>query len=278
VLLSGHELIGIIGLGAASRIYAGRDVATGEIRAIKHVVCHTPRHHRFVEQLVNEYKIGRQIRHPVVRQILSMQVRRTWRFTVREAVLVMELVDGISLDREPPKDLLTTVRCFMRVAEALHAINTMGYVHCDVKPNNILLNDAGQVKLIDLGQACPVGSVKPRIQGTPDFIAPEQVKRQPVDFRTDVYNFGASLYTLLCGKTAPTLFTLRRDPNSFLVDQLIPQPHEINPQVPENLSHLVMECIRVVPARRPQNFVDVLRRMEIVCYTIERQSSGQTPA
>src|SRR5207253_76651 len=83
--------------------------------------------------------------------------------------------------------------CFIETAKALQALHRQGFVHCDLKPNNILLGPTGQVKVIDLGQACPVGTAKKRIQGTPDYIAPEQVKCIPVSVRTDVFNLGATL-------------------------------------------------------------------------------------
>src|SRR5205809_142124 len=82
-------------------------------------------------------------------------------------------------------------------SSGLEALHHMGYIHCDLKPNNILVDPGGQVKVIDLGQACKVGTAKSRIQGTPDFIAPEQVKCEAVTARTDVFNLGATMYWTL---------------------------------------------------------------------------------
>ena len=82
-------------------------------------------------------------------------------------------------------------------------MHQMGYVHCDIKPNNILRNDKGEVKVIDFGQSCKIGTVKERIQGTPDYIAPEQVARRPITVQTDVFNLGATLYWALTGKAHP---------------------------------------------------------------------------
>ena len=74
-------------------------------------------------------------------------------------------------------------------------MHAMGYAHCDIKPNNILRNDQGDVKVIDFGQACKIGTIKQRIEGTPDYIAPEQVARRPISAQTDIYNLGALLFT-----------------------------------------------------------------------------------
>ena len=87
---------------------------------------------------------------------------------------------ALPLESNPPKRLTDTVDVFVRTGKALEALHCAGYVHCDLKPNNILLGPSGEVKVIDLGQACKINTVKERIQGTPDYIAPEQVKREPV--------------------------------------------------------------------------------------------------
>ena len=131
------------------------------------------------------------------------------------------------------------------------------------------------MKVIDFGQACKVGTVKERIQGTPDYISPEQVRCEPCTARTDMFNFGATMYWGLTGQKIPTLFTIKRGENSFLVDSKIPAPHEINPKVPEPLSHLVMDCCRTVAAKRPADIGEVARRLEIMHHGLTRHP---TPA
>src|SRR5207248_1366007 len=131
---------------------------------------------------------------------------------------------------------------------------------------------------IDLGQAAKVGTAKSRIQGTPDYIAPEQVKCLPVTERTDVFNFGATMYWALSGRKMPTLFTLKKGENSFLVDSQIAAPHQLNPTVPENLSNLVMECVRTNPAKRPADMTELVRRLEIIEHAMRRSSAGNGQA
>jgi serine/threonine-protein kinase len=133
----------------------------------------------------------------------------------------------------------------------------------------------GVVKVIDLGQACPVGTVKKRIQGTPDYISPEQVKLAPVTVRTDIFNFGATMYWALSGQKLPTLFTIQKAKNAFLVDQFVSKPHELNPQVPENLSNFVMECVRTNPAKRPDDMSQVISRLEIMQHVLNREAAAK---
>jgi serine/threonine-protein kinase len=200
-----------------------------------------------------------------------MKETKTWLGKVTEAALVMELFDGLPMDVKAPASLMAGVDVFIQAAQGLEALHGAGYVHCDLKPNNILIGPDGAVKVIDFGQACKAGTVKERIQGTPDYIAPEQVKREAVTFRTDVFNFGATMYWAVTGKKIPTLFTLKKDENSFLVHDKIATPRDLNGEVPETLSNLIMECIRTNPLKRPESMGEVTRRLEIIRHSLSRR-------
>ena len=76
------------------------------------------------------------------------------------------------------------------------------------------------------------------------------------------------MYWILSGQKLPTLFTLKKGENSFLVADAIAQPHEINAAVPQNLSNLVMECCRVTPAKRPSDMSELSRRLDIIQHTL----------
>ena len=266
-----YEVLDFIGQGAGSFIYAVTDPKTSQIYALKHVPVKTEKDERFIEQLENEFDVSKGLRDPGLRRSIDMKVQRNLLRKPTEAILVLELFDGQPLESSRPESMLDIVCCFVQVAKALNALHHAGYVHCDLKPNNILMAADGQVKVIDLGQACKVNTAKKRIQGTPDYIAPEQVKCEPVTPRTDVYNLGATLYWVLTGRNLPTLFTLKKSENSFLVDVKLDSPRELNPRVPENLSSLVTECVRVNPAKRP-DMQDLIRRLEIIEFTLSRSN------
>ncbi|MEZ0264946.1 MAG: serine/threonine-protein kinase [Phycisphaerae bacterium] len=269
--LFGYDVIDYIGQGAGSLIYVVSDPRSNQLYALKHVERKTDKHARFVDQLVNEYEVSKRLSHPNLRKALDMKETKTWLGKVTEAVLVLELFDGSPLETNPPASALEAVQIFIQVAKGLEALHQSGYVDCDLKPNNILVAADGHVKVIDFGQACKIGTVKERIQGTPDFIAPEQVKRDAVTVRTDIFNLGATLYWALAGKHIPTLYTIKRDENSFLLHDKIPTPTDLNPAVPETLSNLVMECVRINPAKRPESMADVQRRLEIIEHTLKKR-------
>jgi eukaryotic-like serine/threonine-protein kinase len=275
--LFGYEVLQHIGTGAGSELYAVSEAGTRQVYALKHVVRKNDKAIRFIEQLENELAVGSKISHPVIRRVYGLKESRTLLRKVTEAALVMELFDGLPLEMSLPDELPALVNCFIKVANGLEAMHHAGYVHCDLKPNNILLDTRGNVKVIDLGQACATGTAKARIQGTPDYIAPEQVKCKPVSNRTDMFNLGATMYWALTGRKLPTLFTLRRGDNSFLVDNAFDSPRMINPGVPEALSNLVMECARTDERKRPADMGDVRRRLELSHHLLTRPL-GSAPA
>jgi eukaryotic-like serine/threonine-protein kinase len=272
--LYGFEVIDFLGEGAGSMIYVASDPITKQLYAIKHVTVKVEKDQRFVEQLVNEFEVASKLSHPALRRCIDLKTSKTLLRKITDAALVMELVEGASCEARPPTDMNLLLDVFHQSASALAALHQQNFIHCDLKPNNIMLQPKGKVKIIDFGQACPSGSVKKRIQGTPDFIAPEQVRCEPVTVQTDVYNLGATFYWLLSGAKLPTLFTLKKSRNSFLVADAIKPPHELNPRVPENFSNLVMECCRITPAKRPSNMQEICTRLEIVRHAIASSAAS----
>jgi serine/threonine protein kinase len=275
--LFGYEVVEYLGTGAASQLYAVSHPLTSQLYAMKYVVRRTEKDDRFIEQLETELTVGRLVTHRGLRRSIELLVTRTMFRKVQEAGMLLELFDGRPIEIAPPTTMPKILACFIQVADALHALHAAGYVHCDLKPNNILLDPAGVVKVIDLGQACRIDTVKHRVQGTPDYMAPEQVKSKPMTVRTDVFNFGATLYWALCGKTLPTLYTIKKSANSFLIDDQLPAPAAVNREVPLPLSNFVMECVRSHPDKRPVDMVEVKRRLEAMHFHMTRKPTERAP-
>jgi serine/threonine protein kinase len=269
-----YDVLERLGEGARSTIYAVRDPETGKVFALKHVVRAEQKDIRFIEQMETEFEISRQFNHSNLRKTFELKINKTMLLKTAEAFLLMELVDGKPLDVRLPSQMIDIVDTFIQAAQGLKAMHAMGYAHCDIKPNNILRNDHGQVKIIDFGQSCKIGTVKERIQGTPDYIAPEQVSRRPISVQTDVFNLGATLYWALLGRHIPTLYTVnKKGENSFLLDTRIDSPQDLNPRVPPALSNLVMECISTRPAKRPSDMDQVITRLELAKHILNKQAN-----
>lgn len=177
--------------------------------------------------------------------------------------MIMEYFEGASLEDHKRLSMGDILLVFRMVASALNAMHEKGYVHCDIKPNNILFKPGGGIKVIDLGQSCKLGQIKKRIQGTPDYIAPEQVRREHLSHRTDIFNLGATMYWALTGKNVPTLIP-KKNEFGIVINESgpVPSPHELFRKIPKQLSDLVMECVRDKPADRPANMTEIITRLD----------------
>ena len=255
-----------IGVGARSTIYLATDEVSKTEVALKRVIFQRPEDARVFEQVETEFKVAGKIDHPYIRKCHGLKKIRSM-LKVREMLLAMEYFDGKNLEDSPTLSLGDVLLVFRMIATALNAMHQQGYVHCDIKPNNILMAKTGSIQIIDLGQSCKIGTVKRRIQGTPDYIAPEQVRRKPITPKTDIFNLGATMYWALTGKHAPTLIPKK---NKFGIPVTEPRraPNEIKSKIPANVSKLVMDCIEDDPAKRPTNMMAVISRLDLMVHNI----------
>jgi serine/threonine protein kinase len=274
-----YDVIDRLGDGAGSSIFLVRDPANGRQYALKHVVRRKEKDIRFIEQVETEYLVSKQFTHPNLRRSFELKVNKTFLMRKTEAFLLMEYFDGKPLELRPPNGLAETIETFLQAGEGLRAMHALGYVHCDIKPNNILRSTQGAVKLIDFGQSIKIGETKERIQGTPDYISPEQVERRPMTVQTDIYNLGATIYWALTGKPIPTQYTVSRQGKyGFLLDTLIQSPQDLNPKVPLPLSNLVMDCIATNPKKRPADMQATIMRLELAKHVLLKEVNPVPPS
>ncbi len=266
-VVEGFRILAEIGRGAASIIYLVQDPKTKQVWAMKHVKKDNDKDQRFLDQAEEEYRIASRIKSDTIRKIERLLRKREGLLSTSELFLVMEHIDGSSIEREPPVTFEDAVDIFEQVARGLTDMHREGFVHADMKPNNVIVNSELIAKIIDLGQSCKIGTIKQRIQGTPDYIAPEQVHRKAITPKTDVYNLGATMYWVLTRHFVPTALTGKTDSLvQGLDDALIPRPkpiHDLNPRCPDLLAKLVMECVVTDSDKRPQ-MESVVERLNLV--------------
>jgi serine/threonine protein kinase len=153
------------------------------------------------------------------------------------------------------------VLIFNQVAEALVHMHRRGVYHGDLKPSNIMVTKEGQVKLIDFGTACMKGQDKGRIQGTPQYIAPESVIEKVIDERTDIYNFGATMYRMFTGRYANSGNLPK--PGDVNKNKLAP-PIQLNPNIPGTLNETILSCLQTNPEKRPAGMFEVQHQLAAV--------------
>ncbi|HRQ76742.1 MAG TPA: serine/threonine-protein kinase [Phycisphaerales bacterium] len=268
--IAGYRVLAKIGEGAASELFAVQDPKTKQVWALKHVIKEKDKDHRFIEQVEQEYIVGSKLDHPAIRGVHRI-IRHRKLFKVYAVSLLLELVDAQALDQRLPRTHVQAVNLFKQVGEGLAHMHGRGFVHADMKPSNVLVTEDDHVKIIDLGQACPIGTVKKRIQGTPGYMAPEQAHRQAITAKTDIYNFGAMMYWVLVREVIPTALPPQEDANSLfsgaldagMVKPPVP-PHEKDPRIHPLLSKQILDCVQLHPDDRPESMEVVVNRLELI--------------
>ena len=273
--MPGHKIVQLLGNGARSTIWQVRHISTGKFYTLKRVVKRERNDFRYIEQVETEYVNSRKLDHPNLRKVHNLKRIRRW-LAVSEVQLMMEYCSGDTIQSVRPQSIPDIVAIFTQVASVLEHMNSHGIIHADTKPNNIIRADDGEIKVIDLGHSCAIGTVKDRIQGTPDFISPEQVQRHPLDIRTDVFNFGASLYWTLTGRAIPTTLP-QMDTIRMKREHVLHPIAELNPNAPPALVKLVEDCIEPLPAHRPGSMKDIISRLGLVSLTLERKAPDGNP-
>ncbi len=263
------EIIRTIGLGAGSTISLVRDKATRKPYALKQVERKGPEDDIYIQQALHEFEVARLLRHRSLLTIYDCRTRRSW-FKVAAVELLMEYVDGAVLDEIQSLTLKQLVAVFRRVADALSHMHRRGIYHGDLKPGNVMVSKQGEVKVIDFGTAWIRGENKDRIQGTPEYMAPEQENRKVVDDRTDLYNLGATMYRMFTGQHA-NLGILGLNA-SRVSRRMLQPPIAIVGGLPKELSDLIMECLQANPNRRPSSVREVRLQLDEIAKKLRTSS------
>lgn len=179
---------------------------------------------------------------------------------------VLEHVDGANLrilfSKQDPS-LRDPIPIFRQMLFALQHIHRQGYLHLDFKPENVLLNRDHVVKILDFDLALKIPR-KPapqgNLSGTPSYLAPEQILRQPVDERSDIFSLGVSAFELFVGQKPFTPMDRREIMSAYTAfDVSFPSPRALKPAIPLRLSRILSNCLEKRPDRRYPTVSLILR-------------------
>jgi serine/threonine-protein kinase len=232
-------------------VYRAEDLRLHQSVALKFL----PKSHasdpEYLEHLVQEVRLARQVAHP--------NVCRVYDFidTGSEQFVAMEYVDGESLAalvrRVGRLPQARTIGLAHQIVRGLAAVHERGVLHRDLKPDNVMVDGRGYARLMDFGVASLSRDTTRRagmFKGTPAYVAPEQFLGAPPSSRTDVYALGVLLYELVTGRLpfiARTLEELIRR----MADEEPPRPSALVPDVDPALEALILRCLDKDPAARP---------------------------
>ncbi len=254
-----YRVVNTLGSGAGSTILLISDKSAGGKRyALKVVRRQNEDDDIYIEQAKVEWNAAQKLNHPAIAKVYDCRIKKNWMFKVVGVELLLEFVDGATLDELEAPEMGQLVLVFCQVVSALNHMHRRGVYHGDLKPSNIMLSKTAQVKLIDFGTAWIRGEQKNRIQGTPQFMAPEQVTEKVVDQRTDIYNLGATMYRMFTGR-----FVNASLPKTGDARKPAP-PIQINPRIPGTLNETIMACLEQSPERRPAGMFEIGHQLSAV--------------
>jgi eukaryotic-like serine/threonine-protein kinase len=269
------QVLGTLGAGAHSAILHIRRQADGRQYALKVVPIGTAEEKKFLEQAEHEFAVAKKLDHPNLVKILALEQVRDWLFRVKKAQLVIEYVNGKTLDQVPPLSVPKVVYILAKVAAGLAHMHRRGILHADMKPNNVMLSRAGEVKIIDYGLAWIKSEPKGRVQGTPEYMAPETVKKKLINERTDIFNFGATMYRLATFRLPPSTVSDADLPlDAELWQRQLKPVQEVNAACPKELADLIHRCLSFNALKRPEQMKDVQVELEQIAEKVDPTGSG----
>ncbi len=264
--LGKYQLTRLIRAGHTCQVWESRDLDHKHV-CLKVLQPEMRSNKEEIRYMRHEYSVGHPLQHPNVIEIYSLD-------TDRDGIpfLVMEFHTGKNVKlllREGHERIGYLVPTLIRTAaQGLAYFHDQGWVHRDVKPDNFLVGDEGDAKLIDFalaqkqsGGVARLLGRKGKVQGTRSYMSPEQIKGLPPDRRADIYSFGCMMYEILAGKTPFTASS----PTELLTKHLrqaAPPVAAANKNVTSECNDLILKMMAKDAKERPQSMHDVIRALD----------------
>jgi serine/threonine-protein kinase len=277
-LLGGrYRIIALLGRGGMGEVYRATDLTLGQSVALKFLPEGAGRDQRLLERFHGEVRVARQVSHPNVCRVYDIGEVEGVPF------LSMEYVDGEDLasllqrfGRLPADKALETAR---KICAGLAAAHDRGIIHRDLKPANIMMNRRGEVVIMDFGLAALADQLSGQEarNGTPAYMAPEQLKGAEVTARSDIYALGLVLYELFTGRRpydGNTLKKLLEQQEAAQLTSMTSIAADIDPGVEK----AIRRCLDPDPVKRPPTAMAVAAALPGGDPLAAALAAGETPS
>jgi serine/threonine protein kinase len=266
-LLGGYRLASRVATSSTCEIWGAVCTRTDERFALKALQPSLRDDRLQSSQLKHEFTVGENLDHSAIIRTHHFGIDRGIAFLVLEFFPAPNMKLWCRQDEESNAQQIP--RVIEQAAGSLDYFHTQGWIHRDVKPDNFLIDEQGDLKLIVFTLAQKTSRWWPRllsgtgkIQGTRSYMPPEQIQRKPQDLRSDIYSFGCVLYELLAGK----LPFVGDNSNDLLNKHLhapVPSLRATNPRVNDTFDRLVARMMSKEPDERPSSMEEVLHTVRV---------------
>jgi HEAT repeat protein len=278
-LLAGrYNVIRKIGEGAFGVVWLVDDIVVNDQLILKFLNPHVAADQNMIERFTHELRYARKITHENIIRIYDLvAIGQSYAISM-EYFPSHSLADELRKNKGKSFNILRSINLISSICQGMAPAQMVGVVHRDLKPANILINDDDLVKIVDFGLAAAARRIDSRLTksgilvGTPTYMAPEQVRAQTIDSRTDIYTLGIIMYEMLTGR-AP----YQGDESMAILYQHIEgnvtPPREHNPDIPESLQAIILKAMAVEPKQRFQTFDELRERLEDVAKQLKAEQS-----
>jgi serine/threonine-protein kinase len=257
--IPGYRLIEELGRGGMGIVYRAEQLSLHREVALKVLNRELTEDPAFVAKFVAEARAAAKLQHPNVVHVLDVEHDNDVYYYAMELMHEGSLEDWLKQHGAMPVD--RALRVVADAAAGLAYAESLGIVHRDIKPDNLMLDRHGAVKIADLGLARTEAGDEERAIGTPHFMAPEQVLRKGIDHRTDLYALGCTFYRLVTGRTPFRGQAIKDILRAQVKDEAEPA-HKVNPDVPAEVAAIIQKLMAKDPAARFQTANELLEQLE----------------